>query len=89
MAMLSTRELLELDVQTRLELIDQLWESVVNDLNDSSKPNSLPISDATRALLEERRREYRADPSAAVPWEDVHTRLRQLIGATRPCSRSV
>jgi putative addiction module component (TIGR02574 family) len=78
MAMPSTRELLELDVQTRLELIDQLWESVVNDLNDPSKPNSLPISDATRALLEERRREYRADPAAAVRWEDVHARLRQL-----------
>ena len=75
----STRELLELDVQTRLELIDQLWESVVNDLNDPSKPNALPISDATRALLEERTREYLADPSAAVPWEDVHTRLLRLI----------
>jgi putative addiction module component (TIGR02574 family) len=79
MAMPSTRELLELDVQTRLELIDQLWESVVNDLNDPGKPNALPISDATRALLEQRRREHRADPAAAVPWEDVQARLRQLI----------
>lgn len=79
MAMPSTRELLELDVQTRLELIDQLWESVVNDLNDPSKPNALPISDATRALLEERRREYRADPSSAVPWEDVHAQLLRLV----------
>lgn len=75
----STRELLELDVDTRLELIDQLWESVVNDLNDPGKPNSLPISDATRALLEERRREDGADPAAAVRWEDVHTRLCRLI----------
>ncbi|HEX7942084.1 MAG TPA: addiction module protein [Gemmatimonadaceae bacterium] len=79
MAVPSTRELLELDVQTRLELIDQLWESVVNDLNDPSKPNALPISDATRALLEERRREHRADPSAAVPWEDVRAQLLRLI----------
>jgi putative addiction module component (TIGR02574 family) len=79
MAMPSTRELLELDVQTRLELIDQLWESVVNDLNDPSKPNALPISETTRALLEERRREYRADPSTAVPWEDVHAQLLRLL----------
>jgi hypothetical protein len=48
-------------VQSRLKLIDELWESVVNDLNDPAKPSSLPISEATRALLEERRREYRAD----------------------------
>jgi putative addiction module component (TIGR02574 family) len=79
MAMPSTRELLELDVQSRLELIDKLWESVVNDLNDPSKPNSLPISEVTRALLDERMREYRADPAAAVRWEDVHARLLQLI----------
>jgi hypothetical protein len=38
MAMPPTRELLELDVQTRLELIDRLWESVVNDLHDPGKP---------------------------------------------------
>jgi putative addiction module component (TIGR02574 family) len=79
MAMPSTRELLELDVQTRLKLIDELWESVVNDLNDPGKPNSLPISDATRALLDERIREYRADPAAALRWEDVHARLLQLV----------
>ena len=79
MAMPSTRELLELDVQTRLKLIDELWESVVNDLNDPSKPNSLPISEATRTLLEERRREYRADPSAAMHWEDVHAQLLKLL----------
>jgi putative addiction module component (TIGR02574 family) len=79
MAMPSTRELLELDVQTRLKLIDELWESVVNDLNNPSKPNSLPISDATRALLEERMQEYRADPAAALRWEDVHARLLQLV----------
>jgi len=79
MAMPSTRELLELDVQTRLELIDKLWESVVNDLNDPSKPNSLPISEAAQAVLDERMREYRADPAAAVRWEDVHARLLRLI----------
>jgi putative addiction module component (TIGR02574 family) len=79
MAMPSTRELLELDVQTRLKLIDELRESVVNDLHDPCEPNLLPISDATRALLEQRRREYRADPAAAVGWEDVHARLRRLI----------
>jgi putative addiction module component (TIGR02574 family) len=79
MALPSTRELLELDVETRLELIDQLWESIVNDLNDPSKPNLLPISDATRTLLEERRRENRADPAAAVRWEDVRAQLLQLI----------
>jgi putative addiction module component (TIGR02574 family) len=78
MAMPSTRELLELDVRERLELIDELWESVVNDLNDPDKPGSLPISDATQALLDERMREYRADPRAALRWDEVRERLLKM-----------
>jgi putative addiction module component (TIGR02574 family) len=79
MAAPSTRELLELDVQTRLRLIDELWDSIVNDLNDPDKPSSLPISDETRALLDERMREYRADPAAGLRWEDAHERLLKLL----------
>ena len=78
MAKPQTRELLELDVLARLKLIDELWESVVNDLNDPDKPNSLPISDETRALLDERMREYRANPAACVRWEDAQERLLKM-----------
>jgi putative addiction module component (TIGR02574 family) len=78
MATPSTSELLKLDVQTRLEIIDELWESVVNDLNDPDKPNSLPVSDATRELLDERMREYRANPAIGLRWEDIHERLLKL-----------
>jgi putative addiction module component (TIGR02574 family) len=78
MATPSTRELLQLDVQTRLEIIDELWDSVVNDLNDPDKPNALPVSDATRALLDERIREYRADPTMGLRWDDVHERLLKM-----------
>jgi len=73
-----TKELLKLDVQTRLQLIDGLWESVVHDLNDPDKPSSFPVSDETRALLDERMREYRADPAAGLRWDDVHERLRKM-----------
>ena len=79
MATPSTRELLQLDVQTRLKLIDELWESVVNDLNDPDRPNPLPVSEETRALLDERMREYRADPAAGLRWEDVQERLLKMI----------
>jgi putative addiction module component (TIGR02574 family) len=79
MVMPSTRELLQLDVQARLQLIDELWESIVNDLNDPDKPSSLPVSDATRALLEDRMREYRANPAAGLRWADVHERLLKMV----------
>lgn len=79
MAMPSTRELLQLDIQARLKLIDELWESVVNDLNDPDKLNALPISAETRALLDERMREYRADPAAGLRCEDVQERLLKTV----------
>ena len=40
MATISTSELRKLDVQPRLKIIDELWESVVAELNDPDKPNS-------------------------------------------------
>jgi hypothetical protein len=48
MARPSTTELLELDVQTRLEVIDELWDSIVNDLNDPDKASALPVSSTQR-----------------------------------------
>jgi putative addiction module component (TIGR02574 family) len=78
MATPSRSELRELDVQTRLEIIEELWASVVEDLNDPDQPNSLPVPEATRALFEERMREYRANPAIGSRWADVHDRLRKL-----------
>ncbi|HEX4418141.1 MAG TPA: addiction module protein [Kofleriaceae bacterium] len=78
MAAPSTSELLKLDVQTRLEIIDELWDSVVHDLNDPDQPSSLPVSEATRALLDERMREYHADPTIGLPWDEVRARLHKL-----------
>jgi putative addiction module component (TIGR02574 family) len=78
MAVPSTSELLKLDVQTRLEIIDELWESVVDDLNDADSATPVPVSAATRALLDERMREYRADPTTVLRWDDVHERLLKL-----------
>jgi len=78
MATRSTSELLKLDVQTRLEIIDELWESVVSDLNDPDKAASLPVPEATRALFEQRMREYRANPAIGLSWADVHAQLLKL-----------
>ncbi len=78
MATPSTSELRKLDVQTRLEIIDELWESVVQDLNDPDNPSPLAVPEATRALFDERLREYRANPALGVPWPALHEQLRKL-----------
>jgi putative addiction module component (TIGR02574 family) len=70
-----TDELLRLDVQARLKLIDELWDSVLQDLNDPQSPQSLPVDDDLRALLDRRRAAYRANPDAGASWAEVRDRL--------------
>ncbi len=58
-----------LTVGERLELIEQVWESL------RRGTGALPLSDAERAVIEARRAEHRADPGAALPWETVRAEL--------------
>jgi hypothetical protein len=48
MAAPNLQELLALDVQTRLSLVQELWDSVVKDAQSGAE---LPISEAERAQL--------------------------------------
>lgn len=70
-----TDELLRLDVPTRLKLIDELWDSILRDLNDPGNPESLPVDDDLRALLDRRVAAYQANPDAGSSWADVRSRL--------------
>ena len=58
-------ELLALDVETRLEIVEELWNSIVDDPESAA---ALPVSASDRHLLEERLKEDDADPDAAIPW---------------------
>ena len=58
-------DIARLTVGERLELIEQVWDSL------RREAGVLPLSDAERAIIEARRAEHRADPDAAVDWEMV------------------
>jgi putative addiction module component (TIGR02574 family) len=70
-----TDELLKLDVRARLKLIDEIWDSILRDLNDPENPESLPVGDDLRALLDRREAAYQANPDAGSSWADVRSRL--------------
>ena len=65
-------ELLALDVQTRLAIVQELWDSIVKDAQAGAE---LPISQRERELLDERLREDDEDPGAAIPWSEARERL--------------
>ena len=58
-----------LTVGERLELIEQVWDSL------RRGAGVLPLNDAERAVIDVRRAEHRADPGAAVDWESVRADL--------------
>ena len=64
-------ELFKLSAAERLELVEELWDSIA-----AERENELfPLSEARRAELDRRRRELDEHPERARPWEEVRDRL--------------
>jgi putative addiction module component (TIGR02574 family) len=74
MAVPDVQKLLELDLETRLALVQQLWDSIVADANGGA---ALPLTADERTVLDERLREDDENPDAALPWAEVKARLHR------------
>jgi len=59
-----------LSVEDRLQLIEELWASIVQ------SPEILPMSEAQQDDLDRRLREYRDNPTSGSPWTQALDRLR-------------
>jgi putative addiction module component (TIGR02574 family) len=64
-------QLLKLSAAERLELVEELWDSI------SDADEALVLTDAQREDLERRLAEADADPTGGLPWEEVRERIRQ------------
>lgn len=73
MAVPNVKELLALDVQARLALVQELWDSIVR---DEQTGDTLPVTDSERRELDERLREDDEHPDAAISWSEARARLR-------------
>lgn len=74
MANLPLDELLKLSVSERIQLAEDLWDSI------AAEPDALPLTDAQRAEIERRLAEHDRDPESTIPWEEVRARLHQRFG---------
>jgi len=63
--------LLKLPEDERVDLAMALWAS----LEDSSREAALKLTPEQSAELDRRLQEHIADPSSAVPWEEVRKKL--------------
>lgn len=65
-------ELRKLSLAERLELVEELWDSIAADC----EREPFPLSDEQRADLERRLAEADADPAGGAPWDEVRERIR-------------
>lgn len=69
MAMISLSEILKLSVTERIQLAEDIWDSI------AAEPETLPLTDEQREELDRRLEELRQNPDAGTPWEEVRARL--------------
>lgn len=67
-------ELLKLSVAERIQLVEDLWDSIAAD------PDGVPLTEAQKAELDRRLNEHEMDPDSAIPWEAVRERLYKKYG---------
>lgn len=62
-------EILELPVPERLQLLEAIWDSLVE------VPEAIPISDDLKVELDRRLEAYYSDRSSARPWDEIKDEL--------------
>ena len=65
----SIADIVQLDVSERIELVQDIWDSV------AAVPEAVPLTDAQRQELERRLAEYRRNPESGSPWDEVKGRI--------------
>ena len=66
-------KLSELSVAERIQLAEDLWDSVAADTGE------LPLTDAQRAELELRLADFERDAGSGEPWEGVRERIQKRL----------
>ena len=66
----ATTEYMKLSISERIQLVEDIWDSIV-----AEAPNTVELSQAQKTELHRRVAAHRADPSTAVPWEQVRSKL--------------
>jgi putative addiction module component (TIGR02574 family) len=67
----SREELQKLPVTERLELVEELWDSIARD------SDQLTLTSPQMEELDRRLADYEKNPEEGVPWEEVRDRIRR------------
>jgi len=70
MSKITTADLLELSTSERIQLVEDLWHSIL------AVPESVQLTEAQKQELDRRLDAYHQNPDAGSPWELVRERIR-------------
>jgi putative addiction module component (TIGR02574 family) len=70
MAAPSLDEIRKLSVAERIQLVEDIWDSI------AASQAEVPLTEAQREDLDRRIEAYEADPDAGSSWEDVEKRIQ-------------
>lgn len=69
MEKLPISDILELSVSERIQLVEDIWDSI------AAIPDSIPLTTAQKEELDRRLELYHKNPDAGTPWEMIRERL--------------
>jgi len=70
MSKIDTSDMLSLSVAERIQLVQDLWDSV------AAVPEAVELTEGQRRELDRRLEAYHRDPKAGSPWPEVRERIR-------------
>jgi putative addiction module component (TIGR02574 family) len=73
MSMIAKEDILSLSVSERIQLVQDIWDSIVE------VPESVTLTDEQKAELDRRLDAYHKDPNAGSPWSIIQERIRKRV----------
>ncbi len=71
MASPTITDLLQLSLEERIQLVEDLWDSI------AAAPEAVSLTEAQKQELDRRLEDYHRDPDAGSPWSVVRERMTQ------------
>jgi putative addiction module component (TIGR02574 family) len=62
-------EILKLSVSERIQLVEDIWDSI------AAEPDALPLTEEQRAELDRRLADAESNPGVGTPWSEVKLRI--------------
>lgn len=63
------QEILQLSVAERIQLVEDIWDSI------ALKPDDIPLTDMERQELDRRLLSYKENPNEGVSWDELKQKI--------------